>query len=98
MCSKSEAVSEPTGPGPEGPVAPPRGEEGKQSVAGVRAVRPVLGSEEPVMRCEVMEISDILEGFDFDKNHLGNYSTPIYRSQIERNVISLVCTSPSFSL
>ena len=35
---RNEAVPEPAGPGTEDPVAPPRGEEGKQSVAGVRAV------------------------------------------------------------
>src|SRR4029434_10174416 len=35
---RDEAVPEPAGPETEHPVAPPRGEEGKQSVAGVRAV------------------------------------------------------------
>ena len=36
--TREEAASEPTGPETEGPVPSPRGEEGKQSVAGVRVV------------------------------------------------------------
>ena len=35
---REEAFPEPAGPGTEHPVAPPGGEEGKQFVAGVRAV------------------------------------------------------------
>ena len=35
---REEAFPEPAGPGTEHPVAPPEGEEVKQSVAGVRAV------------------------------------------------------------
>lgn len=36
--TREEAVSEPAGPGVESPVASPRVEQGKQSLAGVRCL------------------------------------------------------------